>query len=172
MYISVELLAPRTNCHVDNKRDVEKVLRSDREQFSEELAAAGESSKRDVVEKHRFFVDERTKVGGYKSIHPNSVNLSFLQFSGAMLLLGRVAEQAKEDARADVQMRRIERCVVGVYPDEYSQTLCRIWEKLSEEGWHEEIATRKSMYEPGLMEIAGVAMIRPLSKKGMHVPES
>ena len=42
---------------------------------------------------------------------------------------------------------------------------------MSEEGWREEIATRKSMYEPGLMGIKGVVMVRPLNKKGMHVPD-
>jgi len=88
-----------------------------------------------------------------------------------MSRLGRVAEKVKEHARADARERRIERCVVGVRPEAYSPTLCRIWEKLSEDGWHEEIATRKSTYEPGLMKIKGVVTVRPLSEKGMHVPD-
>ena len=48
----------------------------------------------------------------------------------------------------------------------------RIWEKLSEDGWGEEIAARKSMYEPGLLKIKGVRMIRPLGEKGTHVSSS
>jgi hypothetical protein len=51
-------------------------------------------------------------------------------------------------------------------------TLRRIWEKLSEDGWREEIATRKSEYEPGLMKIKGVVMIRPLGEKGVHIASS
>ena len=46
----------------------------------------------------------------------------------------------------------------------------RIWEKLSEDGWREEIAARKSEYEPGLLNIKGVTTIRPLSEKGARVP--
>ena len=42
----------------------------------------------------------------------------------------------------------------------------RIWERLSEEGWHEEIAAHKSRYEPGLLKIKGVKMFRPLGEKG------
>jgi len=45
----------------------------------------------------------------------------------------------------------------GVYPQVGLPTVqCGIREKLSEEGWHEEIATRKSVYEPGFMKIKGV----------------
>jgi len=85
-----------------------------------------------------------------------------------MSRLERVAEKVKEDARADVKKRRIERCVVGIHPQANTLTPCRIWEKLSEEGWGGEIATRKSMYEPGLMKIKGVVMVRPLGEKGAH----
>ena len=46
-----------------------------------------------------------------------------------------------------------------------------IWEKLSEEGWREEIAARKSEYNEGLLEINGVQMYRPLGEKGVHAPE-
>lgn len=57
------------------------------------------------------------------------------------------------------------------YPRQASPlTICRIWEKLCEEGWREEIATHKSEYEPGLMKIKGVTMIRPLGKKGVRIP--
>ena len=45
---------------------------------------------------------------------------------------------------------------------------CRIWEKLAEEGWREEIIARKSMYEQGLLEIKGVKMNRPLGEKGTY----
>ena len=41
-----------------------KVLRSDRERFGEELAAAGKNSRQDVVKKYMLLVDVRTKVGG------------------------------------------------------------------------------------------------------------
>lgn len=98
-----------------------------------------------------------------------------MQFSDAIPRSKRVAreaeENAKKDARADVQKRRVERCVVGRYPEAYSPTFCRIWEKLSEEGWHEEITVRKSKYEPRLTTIRGVAMARPLSKTGTHTPD-
>ena len=60
--------------------------------------------------------------------------------------------------------------MVGIYPQTNSPTLCRIWERLSEEGWDEEIATRKSEFKPGLMKIKGVVIARPLSEKGVHVP--
>ncbi|KAF9645813.1 hypothetical protein BDM02DRAFT_399008 [Thelephora ganbajun] len=110
---------------------IEKVLRSDSERFSEELAAVGNSSQEDVIKKYQLLVRQRQ------------------EFSDAMSKLKRSAEKAKEDARVDVRERRIE----------------RIWEKLSEEGWHEEIATRKSMYKPGLLEIKGVVMTRPLGEK-------
>lgn len=62
-YILVEFLAPRTNSHVDNRQVVEKVLRSDEKRFSAELAAAGKSSKQDVIKKYKLLVSERTKVG-------------------------------------------------------------------------------------------------------------
>lgn len=83
--------------------------------------------------------------------------------------LERAALQLKENARADVQKRRIERYGVDIYPLVNPLILCRIWEKLSDEGWREEIATRKSKYEPGLMKIKGVVMVRPLGEKGVDI---
>ena len=121
-----------------------------------------------VVLKYRSFVDKRTKVGGYV-VHSNSANPFVLQFSDAMLRLERAAEKAKEDARADIQRQRIERCVTGAHPQINSLTLHRIWEKLTEEGWGREIAARKSTYEPGLMQIKGVVTARPLGERGVHV---
>jgi len=91
------------------------VLRSDSERFSKELAAAGKSSEQDVIERYRLLVHEREEVGGH-SVPCNSVNSFSLQFSDAMSELERVADKVKEDARADVQRRRIERCVIGTYP--------------------------------------------------------
>lgn len=84
-----------------------------------------------------------------------------------MLRLERVAEKMKEGARADVQKQR--RNSVWL-----AYTLRHIHQpsvELSEKGWHEEIAACKSMYGPGLMEIKGVAMARPLGEKGTHVPD-
>lgn len=90
-----------------------------------------------------------------------------------MIRLERLAEKAKEDARADIQNRRIERCVIlylPLRPQGNPFTFHRIWEKLSEDGWHEEIAAHKSEYEPGLLNVKGVMMFRPLGEKGAHVP--
>ena len=63
--VSLESLAPRTNCLVGNKRQVaEKVLHSDRERFINEYGAAEKGLKQNVIEKYRLLVDERKKVGG------------------------------------------------------------------------------------------------------------
>jgi len=63
--VSTEFLVPQTKCHAVDEHDVaEKVLRSDRKRLTEELAAAGRGSKRDVVKKYRLLVDDRTNVGG------------------------------------------------------------------------------------------------------------
>ena len=89
----------------------EKVLRSDSEGFSEELAAVGKSSRENVIEKWKSLVRERNEVGDC-SVHCDSVSSVFLQFKNAMVEQEKLAEQAKEDARADIQKRRIERCVI------------------------------------------------------------
>ena len=146
------------------------VLRSDSKRFSEEFEAAEKDSKRNVIKRYRALVRERNKVGGY-FIPCNSVDSSISQFGDVMSELERAAEQSKVNARADVQKRRIERCGVDIYPPSNPLILSRIWEKLSEEGWGEEIATRKPMYEPGLMKIKGVMMFRPLGEKGVCVPD-
>jgi len=114
----VELSTPWTNCPVDAHRgEVDKALRSDSKRFSEELAAAGKDSQKDVVKKWKSLAREREKVGDYL-VHCQSVDPFILQFSEGILKLERLAEKAKEDARADVRERRIERCVVDVpiYP--------------------------------------------------------
>ena len=105
-----------TNCIlVSNQGVVRRVLRSDKQQFSDEFASAGESSKRDVIERWRSLVREREGVSD--SFFPcNSVNPFILQFSEVMSESERLAEKSKENARADVQKRRIERCVAGFYP--------------------------------------------------------
>ena len=173
VYISVEFAASWTNCFVDSRRGVvNKVLRSDSKRFNEELAAAGKSSQENVVEKWKSLVRERRKVGDC-SVHCDSVDSVVLQFGDAMIKLEILAEKAKEDARADIQKRRIERFVIRYLPLRpwgNSSTFHRIWEKLSEEGWHEEIAARKSEYEQELLDIKGVMMIRPLGEKGAHAP--
>jgi hypothetical protein len=87
---------------------IEKVLRTDRDRFNEEFAAAGKSSERDVMEKYKLLVRERAEVGDC-SVHCNSIDSFSLQFSDAMVKFERLAEKVKEDARADVQKRRIER---------------------------------------------------------------
>jgi len=84
----------------------------------------------------------------------------------------RAATESKENARADVQKRRVERWGVDIYSPVNPLIPFRIWEKLSEDGWGEEIATRKSMYEAGLKKIKGVVMVRPLGEKGVHFPNS
>lgn len=56
------------------------------------------------------------------------------------------------------------------YPQVNLLTLCRIWEKLSEDGWREELEARKSSYESGVLKFKGVIMARPLGDKGMHDP--
>ena len=63
----------------------------------------------------------------------------------------------KEGARVDVKKRRIEQCVVDIFPQANPLTPCRIWERLS---------------EGGLMKIKGVATARPLCDKGVHTPDS
>jgi hypothetical protein len=83
--------------------------------------------------------------------------------------LERLAEEAREEAREDIQKRRIQRYVVDTYTHVNSLILARIWEKLSEDGWHEEIAAHKSMYEQGLLRIKGVMVLRPLGEKGTHI---
>lgn len=72
-----------------------------------------------------------------------------MKFSNAMVEFEELAEKIKEDARADVRKQRIE----------------RIWEKLAEGGWQEEIAARKAEYEPGLLKVKGVKVTCPLSEK-------
>ena len=94
---------------------VEKVLRADSKRFSEELVAAGENSKQDVIKRYRSLVRERDEVGDY-SVPCNSIDLSTLQFADVMSGLEKAAEQVKENARADVKKRRIERCGVDIYP--------------------------------------------------------
>jgi len=148
---------------------IKRVLCSDSKRFSEELAAAGKRSKRGVIKRYRSLVRERDEVSD-SSVPCNSVYSSILQFADVMSGLERAAEQLKANARVEVQKRRIERCGVDAHPLANPLILSRIWEKLSEEGWGEEIAARKSMYEPELMEIKGVVMVRPLGEKGAHVP--
>lgn len=87
---------------------IEKVLRTDSERFNEEFTAAGKSSQQDVIKKYKLLVHERAEVGNC-SVHCNSIDSFGLQFSDAMVKLERLAEKVKEDARADVQKRRIER---------------------------------------------------------------
>ena len=108
-------------------------------------------------------------------IWPAEVMLTTIsQFSDAMLALEKAAEKAKEDARADVQERRIERWVHGINLPVNPLNLYRIWERLSEDGWREEIETNKSTYERGLLKIKGVVMARPLGEKGAQpqIPDS
>ena len=83
--------------------------------FSEELAAAGKSSRESVIEKWKSLVRERNEVGDC-SVRCDSVSSDFLQFKDAMIEQEMLAEQAKEDARADIQKRRIERCVIVYLP--------------------------------------------------------
>lgn len=105
-----------TNCLVDPTRGViRKVLRSDMERFIKELAAAGKGSEEHVIEKHRSTVDERSEVSDW-SVPYNFISPFILQFMSAIEALEGVAEKLKENARADVKKRRIERCVVHVYP--------------------------------------------------------
>ena len=60
---------------------------------------------------------------------------------------------------------------LSLHSQGHQLTLRRIWERLSEEGWRDEISARKSEYESGIMEIKGVVMNRPLGEKGMHIPK-
>ena len=104
-----------TNCTADPTQGViRKVLRSDKEQLSEEFASAGETLKQGVIKRWRSLVREREDVGD-SSVPSYSVNPFIFQFSNVMLELERFAEKSKENARADVQKRRIERCVVDIY---------------------------------------------------------
>jgi len=113
VYLSVEFAIWWANRSADNNRGVvDKVLRSDSKRFSEELAAAGESSRESVIEKWESLVRERNRVGDC-SVRCDSVGSCVLQFNDAMIQLEILAEQAKEDAREDIRERRIERCVVG-----------------------------------------------------------
>lgn len=91
------------------------VLRSDSERLDKELAAAGKSSKQDVIEKYRSVVCERDEVSGC-SVPCNFANSFILQFVDAMEALEGAAERLKEDARAEVKEQRMKRCAVGVYP--------------------------------------------------------
>ena len=114
-YISVRLSIPWTHCIVDSRRrPAEKVLRSDIKRFNEELAAVDEGSQLDVVEKWQSLVREREKVGDH-SVRCNLIDSFSLQFSDVMLKLERLAEKAKEDTRADIQKRRIEKWAVVIY---------------------------------------------------------
>jgi len=98
-----------------------KVLCSDSERLNQELAAAGEGSKEDVMNKYESLVRERREVSDH-STHCNSFGSFVLQFSTAMSRLDERAEKLKEDARADVQKRRIERYVVDTYLSVAKQT--------------------------------------------------
>ena len=115
VFLYVDIPTPWTDFLVDNHRGVvQKVLRSDDKRLSDELAAAGDSSRESVLDKWESLVSKREKVCDY-FIHCDPVDSIALQFSDAMEELERLAEQAKEDARADVQNRRIERCVTDAH---------------------------------------------------------
>lgn len=117
--ISAGFTVPQANCLVDANggREVEKVLRLDSKRFSEELAAARDSSA-EVIQKYTLLVNERKEVSGYTT-HCNFPGSFIWQFSDALLRIVRAtemaAEKAKEDARADVQKQRIDRCVANIY---------------------------------------------------------
>lgn len=123
-----------------------------------------------MVEKCKSLVREREEVWDHLA-YCKSVGSSVLQFSRAISKLKRLEEEAKEEARADVQQRRIDRSVADILAVCYRSNQlnpCRIWEKLSEDGWHEEIAACKQMYKPELLRIKGVMMNRPLGEKGTY----
>lgn len=125
------------------------------------------------MEKYKSLTRERMKVCG-PFVRYHSADLFVLQFSDAMMRFERLAEKVKEDARADVRRQRIERYMVYPIYIMPSNPLIRrrIWEKLAEEGWQEEIAARKAEYEPGLLRIKGVKVTCPLGEKGTFVLKS
>lgn len=114
VYIFTESSILGANRLLDTHRGVVcKVLRSDRERLKKELAVAGESSQETILEKYTSLVCERREVRGYLA-HCKSTDSFTLQFSDAIGKLERLEEEAKEEARANVQQRRIDRFVVPV----------------------------------------------------------
>ena len=86
------------------------VLRVDNKRYEKELAAAKKKpqSRKVVLEKYESLVRERGEVWNYL-IHCRSVDSRISQFSNAMLQLETLADELKEEAREDIQKRRIER---------------------------------------------------------------
>ena len=73
VFLYVDVPTPWTDFLVDNHRVVDKVLRSDDKRFSDELAAAGDSSRESVLVKWRSLVSEREEVCDY-SVHCDFVD--------------------------------------------------------------------------------------------------
>ena len=93
------------------------VLRVDNKRYEKELAAAKKKpqSRKVVLEKYESLVREREKVWNHL-IHYRSVDSLILQFSNAMLKVEKFADELKEEARADIQKRRIDQYAVYGYP--------------------------------------------------------
>jgi len=172
MCISLEFSIPLTYCIVDSARGVTKmVLCSDSKRFSEELAAAGKRSKRDVIKRYKSLVRERVKAGGY-SVPSSSVDSSIYSLPMLCQSWRRLQNSQRRTREQTLKSEELNGAGSIIHPQVNPLIPFRIWEKLSEDGWGKEIATRKSMYEKGLKEIKGVVMARPLGEKGVHIPNS